>query len=1015
MKHTGLRMFVIRLSWILCMSFLLSGACLIGSLAVTAEKSTYIEPAYAVDFTDPDRVMSCSGIHALTVEPSEEGMVIRFADTKEGLSVDPYLTFPLPEEGISLSKYHYFAMLVRTDKQDLRGELRFKSSTTGDDYPCQFFQYEETDDWQLIVLDLTDRSTIQYCGETTPLEGQITRIRLDMFNNTCQAAETNYTVKAYGLYETREAAQTFVNFTPSGGTGGETLPDVDYASFWRGEAFAEPSLSTRMRWVSYGFKSTSSSPIDLIEMQGFGGVVSNVLFEKNYLLNDKQFEILGSVYAHANRVGMSTWIYDEYQWPSGKAFGQVLEGHDEYEATGVEHRYTNGTGGTASFACTGSDIRILRADLTDAKGTRTLTAADGLGDTSLSVAAEGRWTLHIYVLRRTYEGVENRDDFTTLRHVDLLNRDAVARFIELTHERYKNKMGESFAEVDAFFTDEPQLGNRAHTGYVVWTPGLDETFRETYGYELDLALLFGGTQAEAERMRIHFYSLVAKLFKEAYIDQISAWCEQNGTASSGHLLFEECMTDQIETYGGDFLQIIGGMTIPGVDLLWVDPGHLLSKNHIGNAVGTRYVASAAKNEGKDRVMVEFNPDAANALSDTDPLSDCIAGVSVTRLLGTTDYNVINPQVNLNMAEFRALNTYVGRLNTLLDGAIECGELAVFYPVASVQALCAADRGHTTETNDRSQAFALDTKYQNLCLKLLTAQYLYTTVDDVALQNATVASDGCLCIGDGAYRVMVLPYTEYISAKAMETLVTFRAAGGTVIFVGETPTYGLVAEDDARVAAAMEVLADAPTYPAADAFIEELSRYASRRMEVTARVSRLQSQLLVGDFSTTERDLVYMANTASVKGTYTAQYTDGYTGRVTVYYPRTGLIETAEVTADGLILTIPAYEAVLVVREDATGFRHLSDHTPYTGETPPPETESDLSTETLSPVETATETDADTAVETATGETTPADRVTDPVETDTEGGGCASGLFGGGMGLLLMAAYVACRRSRKQEN
>ena len=67
------------------------------------------------------------------------------------------------------------------------------------------------------------------------------------------------------------------------------------------------------------------------------------------------------------------------------------------------------------------------------------------------------------------------------------------------------------------------------------------------------------------------------------------------------------MNDHIETYGGDLLRVIGGMTIPGVDLLWVDPAHLMSEELHRQYRRHPLVASAAKNMGERRVMVEFNP------------------------------------------------------------------------------------------------------------------------------------------------------------------------------------------------------------------------------------------------------------------------------------------------------------------------------------------------------------------------------------------------------------------------
>ncbi len=983
------------ISILLTLAFLPSLAA--GMAFSTFADETYAEPAYLVDFTKNDNVIGCSGAYNLKTVHTEDGMKISFTDTGSGNCEDPYLSLALPAN-VDATKYHYFAMLLKTNKQDLHGELRFRTTTTGNDYPCQFFNYQKTNDWQLIVVDITNKNSVVYAAPATPFEGVFTNLRLDMFHNSCPK-DTEYVIKAYGLYENLADAETFIHFTPEETDNGTQDTDK-YADLWRGTDFVNPPLTMRMRWLNYGFKTTDPGPVDSLLTQGFGGVISNVLFQQDYLLNEEQFKVLGTVYEYANSLGMTTWIYDEYQWPSGRAFGQVLEGHDEYEATGIAHRIMEGKAGEkASFACTDPDIRIVRVDLEDKNGRRTLTAADGIGEKELTVTPEGDWKLHLYVLRFAFEGEEDRTDFRKLRDVDLLNKAAVARFIQLTHQRYKDKMGDSFADVDAFFTDEPHFGNRKFTGYAIWTPGLEEMFKEAYGYELDIAHIFEGDDDDAKRARMQYFSLVAKLFKESYIDQISAWCEANGVASSGHLLFEECMTDQIETYGGDFLQIIGGMTIPGLDLLWVDPSHLLSKNYIGNAIGTRYVASAAKNEGKDRVMVEYNPNAANALSKTDPLGDCIAGATITRLLGCTDYNVINPQRNLSPEQFRTLNTYVGRLNTLLDGAVECGELAVFYPIATVQSLYDADKGHTSETNKNSKAFRLDTDYQSLCLDLLTEQYLYTVLDDVALQKATVASDGCLLVGHGAYRAIILPFTRYISAKAMETLVTFQEAGGTVIFVGDTPAYGLVAEEDGQVAEAMSKLADAPAFKRADSkFFDELAEYVSCRVNVTTEQTKQQKSMLVGDFATADRDIVYFGNTADKACKFTATYTDGYTGKVTVYFPGSGVIEMAEAKAGVITLTVPAGEAVLAVREDAKGLAHLEGHTPYEAE---------------KPVESSEET-TELATEPTTADETDAAEITAPADTDKTAGGCASTLgFSAIVTASLAAAGTAAFRKKKK--
>lgn len=43
-------------------------------------------------------------------------------------------------------------------------------------------------------------------------------------------------------------------------------------------------------------------------------------------------------------------------------------------------------------------------------------------------------------------------------YVDVMNREAVLRFLEITHERYYEVLGEEFGRsIPAIFTDEPQI------------------------------------------------------------------------------------------------------------------------------------------------------------------------------------------------------------------------------------------------------------------------------------------------------------------------------------------------------------------------------------------------------------------------------------------------------------------------------------------------------------------------------------------------------------------------------
>ena len=684
---------------------------------------------------------------------------------------------------------------------------------------------------------------------------------------------------------------------------------------WLEKNFKNPKLDKRILWVNYGFNG-DTAPVDFFLNEGYGGIVSNVNFNQNYLKDPHEFEMLKKVYDYAADKGMVLWIYDEYQWPSGRAFGLVLDEQPgrEWEGTGIKHITRSGHGEGATYTLGDEDgkdieIAIKLAVLRDEKGERRLEVE---GD-RVSAETVGDWTLDVYVLRYTFDKVEDRTNFDLLRTVDLLNPDAVKKFIELTHMRYKQYLGESFKNIKAFFTDEPNLGNREKARYAVWSKDFDKKFYEQFGYELNIPSIFEGESDYDRAVRLNYYQLVAKLFKESYIDQISEWCEANGVASSGHLLFEENMNYHVETYGGNFMQAIGGMTIPGVDILWIDPDHLLSVCDIGNYMGLRYVSSAAKHAGKTEVMIELNPDAVKILSQYDGFGVSIGGLSITRLLGINNYTIINPQRSYTLEEINKLNEYAGRLNTVLDEVTECGELAVFYPAATAQALHYADVLHAQIWNQcEGELVDINSDCERICLDMLQHQYMYASIDEESI-CASVIEQGRLNIGLGSYSTVVVPYAEYISVAALEKLVVFAKAGGHIIFMGKTPKHAHSMSEDGRIAELMAELSnqDFVDVNDVDGLMKLLGAYVSVefKSEVTDGDA---SRLLVGDFKSDERKVSFFVNTGDRAISVKITPRDAAVGCASVYYPATAEIKTA-LLSPSLELDIPAYEGVMVVR------------------------------------------------------------------------------------------------------
>lgn len=914
-----------RLLSLLITALMLTTAATALATPSCAANDAYVAPAFFVDFNDKEQIASCFDALGCvaTHNGSQQAMQILFQDNHDGFCFDPYMNLALPAGAVDIGKYHYMALLVKTSDTARGGQMRLRSATTAEQYPFFNFKYQNTDDWQVVIIDLTDRATVGAFPPSMEIGGMLTNLRLDMFDNYCDT-DVQYFVKAYGLYENRDDAQTFIHFE-SEVSNEPVLPDIDFSAFWRGEDFATPSNAHRMNWVSYGFNNTFQAQVDALLAQGYGGIVSNVNFNQQYLKDENEFILLRDTYLYGKKNDMTLWIYDEYQWPSGTAYGQVLDTDASWRATGIEHFQIALDKAKYTYTPRADiDLEIKLATVKSAGKTWTPETNGTSLSFDLTSEIAGECLLDIYVLRYTDDHEQDRTDFSTLHHVDLLRPEAVARFIELTHKHYKSSFGADFSMVEAFFTDEPSVGNRDMDDYIVWTKDLDVKFKEKYGYDLQLPLLFEGHGEDAQRMRIHYYSLVADLFKTSYVDQISAWCEANGVASSGHLLFEENMNDHVETYGGDFMQIIGGMTIPGADTLWIHPNQLLSECYIGNHMGLRFVASAARNAGKSDVMLEYNPSAVSTEDfELDKLGASIGGATLTRLFGSTIYNVINPQYDYTFDEINQINTYVGRLNTILDGMNEAGDLAIFYPIATIQALHNADDVHSSERGDGTEAVLLNRNYTQLCLDLLQKQVLYTIIDDQSICASTITADGRMVIGNGSYRTLVLAYGEYISAKAAEKLALFKDAGGTVVFVSTSyEDYKAIdANDNERVSAAMGRLADCNHYKA-NVAATRISKLLTRTMKLTDLTGVTSKNVLVGEFFDADHDVTYVANATNTDGTAALEFTDGYNGAYTVYYPHNGMIENG--SGSSVEIDLPAYCAVLIMRED----KNEADNTPF---------------------------------------------------------------------------------------
>jgi len=266
----------------------------------------------------------------------------------------------------------------------------------------------------------------------------------------------------------------------------------------------------------------------------------------------------------AARHDMTVHLYDEGMYPSGSAHGEVVEGHPEFLARGLEMRKIEPSD-ELELGEQEKCIAIMPEG--ENRAIPVLNPPSPLfqrGNDELSFQREKPYYAFVITpsggtIRGVHEGEEDRQPDAP-KASDLLNPLAMKRFIELTHERYYQTLKEHFGNtIQAMFTDEPSIMGRGSKGGLKhWTDGLEEDFHKEKGYNIIplLPALWNDMGDITAQVRRDHSDVVAKRFNESFYQQISDWCADHNIALTGH------------PAESDDIGPLRYFQLPGQDMVW---------------------------------------------------------------------------------------------------------------------------------------------------------------------------------------------------------------------------------------------------------------------------------------------------------------------------------------------------------------------------------------------------------------------------------------------------------------
>lgn len=508
------------------------------------------------------------------------------------------------------------------------------------------------------------------------------------------------------------------------GTDADALPedDISYDSGnhellseeWQKE-FVLPPRVFRPLQIVHGRDLTDPDTVKYFRDQcGLGGLVVNV-GGADYIRSDKNWETFYTGVKNLKDFGMRVWIYDEDGYPSLSAGGVVMDGRPD------------------------------------------------LG--SLELAYDPEHDPPFYV-RDCYEFTHSSNNvFKARRYPNPLNPEATARFIDVTHRRYRSVLKELYDYVEAFFTDEPSM-MAANLGIIMeedirskvptldpldpdkkclpvvsWCDDVEERYEEKFNEKLrpNLKSLFSGDSPEDRKVRRQFWTLLGELDRERFYGQIQDFCHEDpdGPVASGHTLYEENIVMHVPL-DGNKIGALKKFDLPGLDMLTSDPRSF----YYGCWQAAAFPCSAAQFIGERRVMTEISNFAQIVGGERKPATlDMMEGAAGWQAAsGVTEFTLyygIEGADYRNTQSHRNYCRFVGRLNAVLRDAEPVRPILVYYPIEEMQEEFRPYNGSLTDISKQSErAQQILRSFNNLGEGLARVQTSFSLIDRETLKSLT---------------------------------------------------------------------------------------------------------------------------------------------------------------------------------------------------------------------------------------------------------------------------------------
>lgn len=567
------------------------------------------------------------------------------------------------------------------------------------------------------------------------------------------------------------------------------------------ELFKNPTSEYRgapfWAWNSRLNKEDLLEQIDNFKIMGIGGfhIHSRTGLAVDYL-SDEFMSLVKLCNEKAKEEDMLCWLYDEDRWPSGFAGGYVTKDeqyrqrflvftpiyYNDSEIV-VEHLRTN------KRVEQGKKRKLLaRYEIVLENGY--LTRYKRLKDNEKSKDDSKIWYAYLEIAA---------DDpwFNNQAYVDTLNKRAIETFVEITHEKYFQELGEDFGKsIPAIFTDEPQFTRKSYLQFsedereiiLPFTDDFEESYFNSYNQSiLDHLpeLIWELPNGQISLVRYRYHDHLTERFTQAFADTIGDWCENHGILLTGHLMEEPTLESQTACVG-EAMRSYRSFQLPGIDMLCDRREFTTAKQ--AQSAAHQYAREGVLSELYGVTNWDFDFRGYKLAGDW----QAALGVTVrvhhltwVSMQGEAkrDYP---PSIGYQIPwykEYSLIEDHFARLNTVLTRGTPEVKVGVIHPIESYWLYW----GPQDKTAIKREE--LENNFKNITEWLLFGLIDFDYIAESLLSSLSkIQENKTFQVGTMNYDVIIVPGCETLRSTTLDRLEAFQKAGGKIIFLGELPRF-----------------------------------------------------------------------------------------------------------------------------------------------------------------------------------------------------------------------------------